>query len=176
MFVDVVFAELDADGKVGPISADVDLNNTLLEFGFFYRLVDRDVKFLGGRRLTSEPYIGGRWFDLDMDIKIKDPMGTTKISPDEDWFDLIIGSRTTLQLAPKWQMKLDNNIGGFDIGDSSDFSRESTLLFGRDMTKKSTFLFGYKYLDMDYDKGSGANKFEWDAPIKGPMRAVNIHL
>jgi len=183
-FFDGVYAELKTDAdtvlSAGPVDIDVDIDIemhlAILEFGVFYELLDRDVNFLGGRHLTGAPYVGGRYVSLDADIDFDSSNSSLNVSGDQDWFDLIIGWRTRLQISDKWALNLDSNIGGFDIGDSSDFSHETTILFGYDMTKRSTLLLGYRYLHIDYDDGSGSSKFEFDAEIKGPLVAVNIHF
>jgi len=46
-------------------------------------------------------------------------------------------------------------------------------LFGDDNAK---FGAGYRALYQDYSDGSGANKFEWDVTLHGPVFALGIEF
>ncbi|UCC99467.1 MAG: hypothetical protein JSW66_06205 [Phycisphaerales bacterium] len=36
--------------------------------------------------------------------------------------------------------------------------------------------FGYRYLDIDYDTGSGATKLEYDVAMHGPILGASFHF
>jgi hypothetical protein len=46
-------------------------------------------------------------------------------------------------------------------------------LFGDDNAK---FAAGYRALYQDYSDGSGADKFEWDVTLHGPVFALGIEF
>ncbi len=46
-------------------------------------------------------------------------------------------------------------------------------LFGE---RDARVLVGYRALYQDYEKGSGASKFEWDVTVHGPVMALNIEF
>ena len=45
---------------------------------------------------------------------------------------------------------------------------------GKPLQGDAKFAVGYRALSQDYDKGSGANKFEWDVTLHGPVFALGI--
>jgi hypothetical protein len=90
----------------------------------------------------------------------------------------LVGLRTLWQLTPSWGVTAGGDIGGFGVG--SDFQWMATGLvtyrfglFGDDNAK---FGAGYRAVYQDYSDGSGANKFEWNVTLHGPVFALGIEF
>jgi len=169
LFFDPTYITGSMDGDVGPTSVDVEVDFALIEFGGFYEVLDRDLGSSGRFHVVGAPLIGLRWIYLDVDINISGPAPPPDAGGSEDWLDLFIGWRSTFTLSPKWTLRTRTDIGGFDIGSSSDFAWNSQILFGYQMTKSATLLFGYRSLDVDYDHGSGSSLFDYDITTSGPV-------
>lgn len=176
IFFDPNYAQLSMDADVGPASINVEVDFALIEFGVFYRAFDRDLGSSGRFRLATEPLVGARWTYLKSDIEFAGPPPPPDVDKSKDWLDLIVGVRNILTLSPKWSLNTRTDIGGFGIGDSSDFAWNSQILFGYQMTKRSTLYFGYRLLDMDYDEGSGSTEFTYDVTISGPIIGTKIQF
>lgn len=115
---------------------------------------------------------GARYFDMDVEVKAA---GTTvSTGGKQEWLDPIIGLRYIWQISEKWRLSLRGDIGGFGIGDASDFAWNAVGLIGWQPWKHVGFLGGYQALDVDYETGSGINKFKFDMLMHGPLLAVNI--
>jgi len=166
VFFDPTYAALSMDAN----GADVEVDFALIEFGVFFQILDRDLGSSGRFHLTTEPLLGGRWIYLGVDIN---PPG---VDQSQDWIDLIVGVRSHLTLSPKWSLNNRTDIGGFGIGNSSDFAWNSQILFGYQMTKRSTLYFGYRSLDVDYDSGSGSTLFKYDITTSGPVIGTKIQF
>ena len=176
--VNVLYANLGDETDVGPLKIDPEANLFMGGFSGYYRLGpwDLDSEAGGdGPQLIVDPYAGVRntYLDLDLDIS-----GGPSLGNDQDWFEPIVGLRTLWELSPRWGVTAAGDIGGFGIG--SDFAWQAIGLvsyrFGLFGENNSRFLFGYRALHQDYSNGSGANKFEWDVTLHGPIFALAIEF
>ena len=59
------------------------------------------------------------------------------------------------------------DIGGFDIG--SDLSWQLAGYLSFQASDATSIVVGYRLLDIEYDEGSGADRFELDAQLRGPV-------
>jgi hypothetical protein len=119
---------------------------------------------------------GVRYTDLDVEIDTVGgpPPVPSKIEGNQDWLDLIIGLRYKWQISGKWMLNLRGDIGGFGIGDASDFTWNAIGLIQWKPWKHVGFLGGYRALDQNYETGSGINVFKYDMLKHGPILAVNF--
>jgi hypothetical protein len=178
VIANILYANLGDDENVGGVSIDPDINLIWGAFAGFYRLGPWNLDSEAGDdgpRLIVDPYAGVRYTYLDVDIDIG---GGPDLSGDEEWVDPIVGLRTLWQLTPRWGVTAAGDIGGFGVG--SDFAWMATGLvtyrfglFGDDNAK---FGAGYRALYQDYSDGSGADKFEWDVMLHGPVFTVAIEF
>ena len=64
------------------------------------------------------------------------------------------------------------DIGGFGV--SSDFTWQVAALIDFQPWKNVAILAGYRAIGTDYETGSGADKFVFDATIHGPVVGIDI--
>jgi hypothetical protein len=174
--VNVLYANLGDSEHVDGIKIDPDVNLFWGDIVGYYRLGPWDLNGEGGDdspQLIVDPYAGIRYTYLDVDL---DFSPGPKVGADKDWVDPIVGLRTLWKLTPRWGVTAMGDIGGFGVG--SDFSWQTTglvtyrfSLFG---DRDAKFAAGYRALYQDYSSGSGANKFEWDVTLHGPIFAFVI--
>jgi hypothetical protein len=177
-FVDTVYAELSDDAGSGPIRLDLSAENLWLTFGAFYRLGpwDLDPAAHGDAlTVTVDPYIGGRYTYLETQLDLKPG---PNFSGDQAWIDPIIGLRTIWGLSERWSVTLSGDVGGFSVG--SDFAWQAVGLvgygFGLFGDDDAHVMAGYRALYQDYSNGSGANKFEWDVTVHGPILGLSVQF
>lgn len=178
VFANILYAELGNNTKSGGVEIEPDINLFWGGFGAYYRLGPYDLDGAAGSdgpQLVVDPYAGARYTYLDVDL---DFSPGPSVGGDEEWVDPIFGLRTILQLTPEWSLSAMGDIGGFGVG--SDFQWMANGLagyrFGLFGENDSKFLFGYRALAQDYSDGSGANKFEWDVTLHGPIFALAIEF
>ncbi len=127
--------------------------------------------------LTLEVLGGGRYTYMKVDIDV-DGTGPVALSLDveqsTDWVDLIIGGRVHLELSDKLGLLVRGDVGGFDIGSSSELVWNVLGMITYKLNDKVTLLGGYRVLDYDYVRGSGSSKFEFDVQFRGPLIAMVI--
>jgi hypothetical protein len=178
VFTNILYANLGKNEESGGTTIDPDINLFWGSFAGFYRLGpwDLDSEAGGdGPQLIVDPYAGVRYTYLDVDLDVS-PGGD--FGGDEQWVDPIVGLRTIWQLTPRWGVTAGGDIGGFGVG--SDFQWMATGLiryrFGLFGDDDAQFGAGYRALHQDYSDGSGANKFEWDVTLHGPVFTVGIEF
>ncbi len=95
------------------------------------------------------------------------PPGTlpTDVSRNKSWVDPIIGFRATLPFNARLSFLFNGDIGGFGAGSKISASVWPQLGW---KIGPGTALAGYKIMYVDYDRGSGRNRFLYDAATFGP--------
>jgi hypothetical protein len=170
-----IYADLTDSTTSSGTKIDIEVDVAWAGLGAFYRLGPWDLDSDRGTsaQLVIDPYVGVRYTYLSLEL---DPQGAPSADGDEDWFEPVFGFRSHWQFSPDWSFGTASDIGGFGWG--SDFAWHATGVFGYRFglfgENNARVLFGYKALSQDYDKGSGANKFEWDITLHGPVTALSI--
>ena len=157
---DISYLNLGAQQTTPGPTMDVDFTTIMTEFAAVYRFS------LGANALGL---IGGiRYYELDAEI---DVVGVPpRIDKSQDWVDAMLGARYIWTITDKWNFKARGDIG---FG-GSDLTWNLAGLFEYQPWKHVSLLFGYRYMDIDYDDGSGADLFRYDVSIHGPLLGVNF--
>jgi hypothetical protein len=159
--VDAIYMGLGSAGRgpAGYVKADVDLDQSALEVDVGYEVMERFTVLAGLR-----------YNDLSVDVEATGPLGTRTASQGESWLDPVIGATYTIPFADNWSFTLRGDIGGFGVGSNFAWQGLGTL---RWQTSERVGVIGaYRYIDMDYDTGKGANYFEYDMSLSGPALGV----
>ena len=167
---DLLYMNLEQDITGGVIinSGRLGADQVAWEFAGLYRLLP-----------FFEAGIGGRLNNIQSSLDIyRNEIGgvTTFLSRDisETWFDPIILIRVTGDINNKWLFQFRGDIGGFGVG--SYFSWQTQGFAGYRFTKLFQLTVGYKILGMNYDRGSGENRFRYDMNIFGPVIKLGFNL
>jgi opacity protein-like surface antigen len=90
----------------------------------------------------------------------------TRIKASRNWVDSVGGMRGKMALSQKMFL-----IGKFDLGGGgSQFAWQVFGGAGYNLNPKITLIFGYRVLDVDYDK----NNFVYDMNQRGPVMGVGF--
>lgn len=165
---EIVDVNLDADVRLG--SADV-----ALAYRVFEQRFGNDSK----QRFSFEPYGGLRYgylrqeIDLDVDIAGVGLAGRT-LGTTEDWLEPVFGGRIIWDLNDKLAFNIRSDASGFGIGSASDLTWQ--VAGGADYKFTDTVILnaGYRYIDLDYSRGSGADEFGIDLQAEGPVLGLTI--
>lgn len=163
--IDVNYLDVSNDVNLpGPFnqSANVDFDATLGEFSGLYRLKHGKhfYDLIAGLRYTK------------MENKINIAGGPTLVDVSKDWIDPLIGLRWVWGFADNWSLVVRGDIGGFGVG--SDLALQGLALIDWQPFKYVSFLAGYRGIYEDYEDGSGADLFRFDATIHGPLFGINF--
>jgi hypothetical protein len=120
------------------------------------------------------------WFELglafqlnniksDVDLFINTSAGpqerTSEI--DESWVDPSILTRVEFDLSKKWFFQFRGNIGGGGIG--SDLYWQLQSYFGYRFSEQFHLSAGYRVIYIDYETGSGNDRFVYNMTTFGPV-------
>ena len=117
---------------------------------------------------TVKLYAGLRYVYLRQTI---DPAQASRLGGSEDWVEPVIGTQILMPVAERWDATLRADISGFGVGSASDKTTNFLVGGGYNTEGGAALLFGYKWYDIDYSKGSGSNEFGLDGTFDGPYLA-----
>lgn len=159
-----------------PTSIDVTIKMFMMAFAVNYRF----GPFPLGHHdegttptITILPQLGANYTYLDADVEIrsfKDRSG----SESQDWVDPFLGTRTILDLTPRWHIVLSGNVGGFGAGSDVTWAAHALGGYRVDLSERleGRILVGYRALYQDYEDGSGSDRFAWDTTMHGPVLVI----
>ncbi len=190
---DVFYAPLGVDANVarsfGRVSLDaalgVDIEQTIIELGATYEIArwnafagSTAIDVLAGARywhqnvainlaLTTTLDIAG--LDLSRDRAIARARGV-------DWVDPLVGLRIRHQLVPGQELLLRGDVGGFDAGSQFSWNVLATYSWQIGVHYGVTYsgMLGYRALSVDFEKGSGVNRYEYDVVQHGPLLGLTL--
>lgn len=166
LFGDVAYISLEQDVERRILGeGTIDTAQGFFELGIGYTVIDEPLPNHPSRRFRLEPIAGARMYYLDMELSF-DSIDRT-FGDDKLWVDGFVGLRSSVDIADRLSL-----FGRFDIGaGGSDLAWNAVL--GADLKlgkhKRVSLLGGYRWLDVDYDDGSGDNKFVFDVLMHGPF-------
>ena len=141
---------------------DITFNQILAELAGFYRwnFDAHNLDALGGFRYAS----------MDVDLDFPGPLPS--VNQGKGWIDPFVGGRWLWEISEKWNLILRGDIGGFGVG--SDLTWNLVGLIDFQPWKYVSLFGGYRVLYQDFEDGSGADKFKFDATMHGPVLGLNI--
>jgi hypothetical protein len=93
---------------------------------------------------------------------------------DESWVDPSVLTRVKFDLSKKWFFQFRGNIGGGGIG--SDLYWQLQSYFGYRFSKLFQLSAGYRIIYIDYETGSGNDRFVYDMTTFGPVIRFGFNL
>ena len=160
---DGVWADLKSDQTSGALRTVVDTEMWVIELNGRYRFAD-----------NWEVLAGGRYFRQDVDINLSSGGPGVGASGTADWIDPVVGVAFATSLSDKWSFQVMGDIGGFGVG--SDLTWQAWANFDWRFSKLASLALGYRHLDWDYNEGSGATRFSYDAYLTGPTIGVTFNF
>ena len=151
-------------------SVDVDIFQGVLEGYVTYRFDQGSNVF--------DAYVGTRYWNIDVDVKLTVGPVSSKISRGDNWVDPVIGLRWQRRIAPKWRLTAQGDIGGFGIGGASDFSWNVMGGVAYDGWENTSIFAMYRALSVDYESGTPGTSsyFKYDTLTQGPVIGVGFRF
>jgi hypothetical protein len=158
--LDTTYTDTSDDAETpGPLFSGGDFTSKQL-------MVDLEV----GQRVSQSPklsvdaLVGLRYWNVKNELDLE--AGTApavEVRSSKSWLDPVLGALARASLSPKWNASLKFDIGGFGI--ASDFTWQFFAGFNYALSQKGSLVFGYRYLDVDYDDDG----FVYDVATHGPL-------
>ncbi len=182
---DGVYMNLNASGSftgrrgLVDFNLDADVRLGMADFALMHRLFERSFGVDNQQKLTFEPYGGLRYgylrqkIDLNIDIPNIGSTGRT-LGTSEDWVEPFLGGRLIWDLNDTIALTVRSDAGGFGIGSASDLTWQ--IIGGVDYKFSENIILntGYRYVDFDYSRGSGADEFGTHLKAQGPIMGLTI--
>jgi len=170
-FLDLFYVSMGQSEPKGGISVSTNLQQLFFEFGGTYRLPPLSLGNAGS--LTFEPLVGGRFMWVDASLGFPNQ----KVSDSGSVIDPIVGGRIVWRISDTWSLWFRGDVGGFDISDNQS-KLTYNLLGGVEwrFVPAASALVGFRYLNIDLEKGSGARTFNADVEMFGPFLGVNFYF
>jgi hypothetical protein len=94
----------------------------------------------------------------------------------ETWVDPMVIVCFKNASGKKITYSLRSEIGGFGISGTSDFAWQMQGYVGYNFSKLFQVSAGYRYIGLDYEKGTGQDHFKFDMDTRGPVVRFGFHL
>jgi len=191
---DIFYANLGASvgaattfGRVGTASATLglDFEELVIELGGAYEVARWSH---GGGATALDVLAGARYWHQDMSLNLAlsaglnidglEIVGNRAVASagSVDWVDPVVGARIRHRLAPGQELLLRGDVGGFGAG--SKFSWNAVAAYSWVVTVRDgvvySGLLGYRALDVDYEEGSGLDRYVYDVLQHGPVTGLTV--
>ena len=102
--------------------------------------------------------------------------GTTSKSKSltKTWFDPMLITRISSKSGEKFIYQFRGEIGGFGVG--SDLAWQIQAYAGYRFSKLFQIMGGYRIISLDYESGSGENRFMYNVDTSGPVVRFGFNL
>jgi hypothetical protein len=164
---DLMYLSLSASatGPLGYVNGQLKDKTFIGTLNVAYRVIDNGpywVDFEAGMR--------GWAMNMDLAFDVV-PIGVSRTySLDKSWVDPIIGVRARADLGSSFFVLGYADVGGFGVASKSTW--QVAGLLGYQYSPTTSFMAGYRYLAVDYNRGG----FLWDVNMAGPIMAINFKL
>jgi hypothetical protein len=162
--------------RIGPVAGDGKLEETIIELGGLYQLGEWALGE-GKEPNTRVDLLGGaRYWNIYGSVNVAVPAVALFIdnSGTKQWVDPFIGLRVSAKLSRNLRLMLRGDIGGFGVG--SHFTSNGLGAFGYSFSDMITAWAGYRAMAVNYETGSGMNKFRYDVVMYGPIVGVEFRF
>jgi hypothetical protein len=180
LILDAMFLELSPTRR-GPLGGKINtsLEMTVIEIMGTLRVLG-NAPGEGPRSDLTFDLLGGlRYYDVAGEITDRPVIGPSVTrSQNENWVDLVIGGRSDVALTQNLGGFVRGDVGGFGIGTSSKLAWNVQGGFEYFCTNFPGWsgVLGYRVLDIDEVKYSGAERFVFNMRIHGPFIALNYRF
>jgi hypothetical protein len=174
LFAEYQYVSLDPSVSIGPVEADIEFDNVAAEAGMGWRWSEDGPS-------RWELLAGLRYLDQEIEVEANlnlppPPLGPgplpIDVSGGDDWIHPFIGVRWQYQLNDRW---LARSRGDFGYGGSDDQAINLSLMFDYRFRDWISAFVGYRYMDFDYEGGSGNDFYAYDAVQQGPLAGVSFY-
>lgn len=181
--------------------ASVGYETLTIQFGGAYQVVkvglDRSAEgpgMAGVGQTAFDVLLGGRYWYQKADITLNLNAALNVNVPDLEfsadrrkavarsgnigWVDPFVGFRVRHKAAPRHDLSLEADIGGFGLGSRISYQALGAYRFGVGATGSVAWagVLGYRALYVDYIRGSGSSLFEMNVLQHGPLLGLSARF
>lgn len=169
-YFDGQYTKTSQDEDVLGRQLGLNIVSTTLTGGIYYRIFQHDLDgqtYFGRQRVFAiEPTAGIRWTQLKATLNV----GPYSESRKADWTDPFVGTRVLYDIAERWNISAEADIGGFGAGTKLSANGQIYLGYRTRIFDVPTILrVGYRALYQDYRDNDTRENFKYDVTQHGPV-------
>ena len=170
--LDLLYLKVGKDETTGAgIQTDLDYEQLFFEFGGTYRFATLPVGRTG--RITLEALAGGRLMYIDTELAI----GGQSRSRSTTLIDPMVGGRIAYHITDTVALWFRGDVAGFGISDSqSELTYNLIAGLNWRFTPVASLFVGWRYMDVDIEKGTGLGTLDADVSFNGPFLGFNFYF
>lgn len=180
---DGTWAWLGSDVSQSALRVDVEIQQQILDFRAGYIIVEKldQVEREVIRGWALEVNAGAKYWNNTIGLNYKLGIGDRPIlegSLDEvqQWWDFMIGINPKIYVTPKMLISTSLSIGGFGIGNSSNFSYDFLYVNSFRVSKLLGISVGFRNFQYDRVDGTGADEVDTKVNVIGPFIGLSFQL
>ena len=170
-FLDLFYVSVGQSETQKGVSVSIGLQEGFFEFGGMYRLGPVSLGQAG--KLAFEPLAGGRF------MWIHESLGgpNQKVTGSADVIDPMVGGRITYSITDTLELWFRGDVAGFGISDNQS-NLTYNLIGGVNwrFAEHWSAATGWRYMNIDVEKGSGRGTRKADIEMSGPYLAVTLYF
>jgi len=146
----------------------------MLDLALGYRVLEGEVNAEDGHDIMLDLYGGARYQYMKSEIEIS---GIVDVDESYDWVELLVGGSLVFDITKSFRWHaVTLDFSGFGIGSASDLTTTfySGVAYG--LSDTCDLNVGYRLINIDYDRGSGSNRYSQDLLLNGPMIGVTFRF
>jgi hypothetical protein len=183
LLLDGAWVQSEVDSRLAGFVIDGHLTNVIGDGKLGFRVVDTAVPWSNEPAAVDTPRLfvdllaGARyWFVRNDAMDLEGfPIGNDlDYQTDRDWVDGLVGARVVVGLLPQLAFSLVGDVGGFDIGNSSELTWMVHPMLEWRPFERVGFRVGYKHLRADRERPSTNQDFDYE--LSGPTVGLGIHF
>lgn len=181
--MDGTWAELGSEAQQGPLNLELQVKQKILDFTASYVIFEtfqtEDNRVIEGWNI--EALAGGKYWSNELRVDYEVSLGGIvldqgRIDEPQDWWDLMVGVKTTISLSPNVLLSSWINFGGFGIGNSSKMAYDFTYLNAFRVSRLITINAGFRNFRYRRVDGEGDTELETRVNVLGPFLGVSLIL
>lgn len=166
--IDMIWVRLGDDKALpgiglGAITANVKASEFILTPKVGFRVLKLE-------RLTIDALTGFRTWHLGQNLQFSPSRLGLQFQASQNWVDPLVGGRIQVARAPKMEVTIAGDVGGWGAGSQLDY--QVVGLLGYKIKRKWRLQAGYRYLDVNYRSGGGV----FDVAMSGVLFGVSINV
>jgi len=169
LFVNAIYAVLSEDVLTAPMTVTSHTRFGIFSGGISYTVFNKTFAH-STNRLAIDPYLGARYTLNNTTLKA----ASLSLSNNKHWTDPIIGARLRYLFQERWSVIAAGDVGGTNTNNHCSYNVQGFLGYHPKLIKNTTVYAGYRVLYQKYLTGSGANRFNWNMKLFGPVLGAAI--
>lgn len=175
--VDAAYFELSPGTEIRNFQFASDVSQTGIDFDLTYTLFGQPESPCGCQHFRFDAIAGVRYYNLTGELTVTGPLGNqATFGGARDWTDLVAGGRFIIPLNDKLTLSARGDLGGFGIDGCSQLSWNVELQASYRCSDCLSIFGGYRWIDVDYTRGSGNERFRYDVQTDGPQVGVTFRF